>query len=270
MALTLGINLSVGRASTDISVPLLVGEQDVIDLAPSFWVDASYANAVKSVDSGSEANATDGQDVNKWVSRVGSGVELAQSTASKRPIFNSSNSDFGDYSTITFDHTADTALFQNASYLGSSGTGGTIFYVAKELGGDANSRIISWGVGNNSNLGHNYSNVAFYVYKPLIGYGGSGSANTIELSPYMAAIVLDGSSSYFTINEGTDVTFSMDSGNSFPSVNPITSVGGYNGATENSSTVAAEYILFDSALSASDVAKVENYLNNKYTGGSGF
>ena len=114
------------------------------------------------------------------------------------------------------------------------------------------------------------SNVAFYLYKPLTNYGGSGSANTIELSPYMAAIVLDGSSSYFTINEGTDVTFSMDAANSFPSVNPITSVGGYNGTIENSSTVAAEYILFDSALSASDVAKVENYLNNKYTGGSGF
>ena len=51
---------------------LIEGEQDVIDLAPTFWVDASSANLVKSVDSGSETAAANGEYVNKWVSRVGS------------------------------------------------------------------------------------------------------------------------------------------------------------------------------------------------------
>ena len=78
---------------------LVAGEQDVIDLGPTLWVDASWADAVKSDDSGSEATATDGQDVSKWISREGSAIELVQATASKQPVFTASNSDFNDYST---------------------------------------------------------------------------------------------------------------------------------------------------------------------------
>lgn len=259
--------LNLGVVGTGHGSNLIAGEQDVIDLAPTFWMDASSADAVKSVDSGAEANATNGQDVSKWVSRVGSGVELAQSTASKRPIFNATNADFNDYSTITFDHTADTALFANASYTGTSGTGATVFYVGKELGGDANARIINWGTEKKASLGHNYSSVPFFFFAPLATYPGTN--DTIELQPYMAAFVIDSSSSFFSINEGTDAAITFSATNHFDS-GGITSVGGYNKTGENSSTVAAEYIIFDSALSAANVAKVETYLKNKYTDGSGF
>ena len=134
--------LNLGVVGTGHGSSLLPGEQDVIDLAPTFWMDASSANAVKSVDSGAEANATNGQDVSKWISRVGSGVELAQSTASKRPIFNATNSDFNDYSTITFDHTADTALFVRMHLTREHQGYATVFYVGKELGGDANAELL--------------------------------------------------------------------------------------------------------------------------------
>ena len=233
---------------------LVTGEQAVIDLGPTFWVDASYADSVKSEDGGSEANATDGQDVSKWISRAGTGIELVQATASRQPIFNASESDFGDHSTITFDANGDTGLLKDARYVDTVGNVGTIFYVGKELNGDAASRIINWSTNSTSNLGTNHGSFAFYVYYPLKTYGSTGT----ETNTYMAAISLNGASSYFSINEDTDETFTAhgymtaDTG--------YTSVGGYGSTAENASTQAAEFIIFDTALSPADVAVVETYL----------
>ena len=244
---------------------LIPGEQAVIDLGPSFWVDASYADAVKSEDSGSEANATNGQDVTKWISRAGTGIELVQATASKQPVFNSSESDFGNYSTITFNATADTLLWKDARYVDTVGNVGTIFYVGKELNGDTNARIINWSTTKQSNLGTNFHGGGdFYVYIPLTTYGSAG----IELSAYMASISVNGASSYFSINEDTDVTFTASS--TMTADTGYTSVGGYGAAGENASTQAAEFIIFNTALSPTDVAVVETYLKNKYKGGGSF
>ena len=267
--IALGLGLGGGKASTASGRPsgggLIPGEQSVINLGPSFWVDASFADSVKSEDSGSEATATDGQDVSKWISRAGTGIELVQSTASKQPVFNSSESDFGGYSTITFNASADTALWKNARYVDTSSNVGTIFYVGKELNGDTNTRIINWSTNSLSNLGTNYSSYAFYVYTPLITYG---SAGTTENDTYMAAISLDGASSYFSINEDTNVTFTASSGQTADT--GYTSVGGYNAAGENASTQAAEFIIFNTALSPANVAVVETYLKNKYKDGGSF
>ena len=113
-------------------------------------------------------------------------------------------------------------------------------------------------------MGHNNGGSAFFIYVPLTA--AYGTADTIELSPYIAGIVLDGSNSYLTVNEGLDLAFSLSATNESDHFDNsgMTSVGGYNSTTENSSTVAAEYIIFDSILSPSDFAKVETYLNNKY------
>ena len=265
-----GLGLGGGATATISGAPagggdnLIPGEQAVIDLGPSFWVDASYADAVKSEDSGSEANATDGQDVTKWISRAGTGIELVQATASKQPIFNSSDSDFGNYSTITFNATADTLLWKDARYVDTSSNVGTVFYVAKELNGDTNTRIINWSTNSTSNLGTNYGAYAFYVYTPLTTYGSTGT----ESNTYMASILLDGASSYFSINEDTDVTFTASS--NMTADTGYTSVGGYGAAGENASTQAAEFIIFDTALSPTNVAVVETYLKNKYKDGGSF
>jgi len=264
-----GLGLGGGRSATSSGAPtggdnLIPGEQAVIDLGPSFWVDASYADAVKSEDSGSEANATNGQDVTKWISRAGTGIELVQATASKQPVFNSSESDFGNYSTITFNATADTLLWKDARYVDTVGNVGTIFYVGKELNGDTNTRIINWSTNSTSNLGTNYGAYAFYVYTPLTTYGSAGT----ETSAYMASISLNGASSYFSINEDTNVTFTASSASTADT--GYTSVGGYGGAGENASTQAAEFIIFNTALSPTNVAAVETYLKNKYKGGGSF
>ena len=245
---------------------LIPGEQEVIDLGPSFWVDASYADAVKSDDSGSEATATNGQDVSKWISRAGTGIELVQATASKQPIFNSSELDFGGYSTITFNSAAATDLLKDARYVDTVANVGTIFYVGKELNGDTNARIINWSTNALSNLGTKYSSFALYVYSPLTTYG---SAGTVEAATYMASISLNGASSYFSINEDTNVTFAASS--DMTADIGDTAVGGTTGGSaEHASTQAAEYIIFNTALSPTNVALVETYLKNKYKGGGSF
>tara|TARA_R110002167_G_scaffold108061_3_gene276113 strand:- start:1471 stop:2301 length:831 start_codon:yes stop_codon:yes gene_type:complete len=260
-----GTSATSGGAAGGGSTPISPYEQAVIDLGPSFWVDASYPNTVKSeqtpVAPATEANATNGQEVSKWISRVGTGIELVQADATERPIFNSSESDFGDHSTITFDATADTLLWKDARYVDTVGNVGTIFYVGKELSGsDGSGRIINWSTNGSSNLGTNHGGKALFVWKGLVTYGSSGGA---EASAYMAAISLNGSSSYFSINEDTDVAWGSANASTTADVG-YTSVGGYGGTGENTSTQAAEYIIFNTALSPTDVAVVETYLKDKY------
>tara|TARA_R110000787_G_scaffold179597_1_gene291475 strand:+ start:649 stop:1476 length:828 start_codon:yes stop_codon:yes gene_type:complete len=266
-----GLGIGGGASATSSGAPggggggLIPGEQAVINLGPSFWVDASYADAVKSDDSGSEATATNGQDVSKWISRAGTGIELVQATASKQPIFNSSELDFGGYSTITFNSVAATDLLKDARYVDTVANVGTIFYVGKELNGDTNARIINWSTNSTSNLGTNYGAADFFVYTPLVTYGSTGS----QLNAYMASISLNGASSYFSINEDTNVTFAASS--DMTADIGDTAVGGTTGGSaEHASTQAAEYIIFNTALSPTNVALVETYLKNKYKGGGSF
>ena len=233
---------------------LVDGEQDVIDLTPSAWWDASYSGAI----------TESGGAVSVWTSREGNDIELVQATGSKQPTFTASNSDFDDYSTLSFDSTADQWIGIDARYVDTSGNVGTIFYVGKEQNGDSAARIVNWADNGKSNIGTNHGSTALFVYNPVQGFGTAGD----QLSPYMAVVSINGSSSYASMNEGTNATFTANADMTENTGN--TSVGGYGGATENSSTIAAEYIIFNTALNATNVAKVETYLKNKYTGGSGF
>ena len=234
---------------------LIDGEQDVIDLEPAAWFDASYEGAI----------TESGGDVSKWTSREGNDIELAQSTGSQQPTFTASNSDFNDYSTLSFDSTANQWIGIDARYVDTSGNVGTIFYVGKEQNGDTVARIVNWSTNGNSNIGTNHTD-DFFLYNPVVNIGATGSP---QLSVYMMVVSIDGSSSYGSLNEGSDVTFTANA--KMTADIGYTSVGSYPGTTtENSSTIAAEYIIFNTALSSGNVAKVEAYLKNKYKDGGSF
>ena len=106
-------------AAPAVASSLVDGEQDVIDLTPSAWWDASYEGAI----------TESGGAVSVWTSREGNDIELVQATGSKQPTFTASNSDFDDYSTLSFDSTADQWIGIDARYVDTSGNVGTIFYV---------------------------------------------------------------------------------------------------------------------------------------------
>jgi len=251
-----GGTFAAAAAAPAATSSLVDGEQDVMDLAPAGWWDASYDDAVEK-DSGV---ASDGEDVAKWISREGNSIELVQATASKQPIFNASNSDFNDYSTITFDSTADQWLGKDTRYVDTSGNVGTIFYVGKEQNGDSVARIVNWAFNGQSNIGTNYGSKALFSYNPVAQFGTLGD----QLNAYMAVVSIDGASSYSSMNEGTNVTFTANANMTVDS--GYTSVGGYGATTENASTIAAEYIIFNTALIPDNVATVETYLKNKYDG----
>jgi len=233
------------------SGPTLVeGEQDVIDLEPAAWFDASYSGAI----------SESGGDVSKWTSREGNDIELVQATGSKQPAFTASNSDFNDKSTLSFDSSADQWIGIDARYIDTSGNVGTIFYVGKEQNGDSVARIVNWSTNGKSSIGTNFGSTALFAYQNLKGFGTAGD----QLDPYMAVVSINGSSSYASMNEGTDATFTAHAAMTADTGN--TAVGGYGGSGENSSTIAAEYIIFNTALNGTDVAKVETYLKNKYDG----
>ena len=252
---------SSGATGGDDGIP---GEQDVIDLGPEAWWDASYADSVKSDDSGSEATATDGQDVTKWISREGNDEEIVQATASKQPTWDEVNSDFNDRSTLRFTASASTLIQNSSVYVDGSGNVGTIFIVGKCDGapGAAN-RIANWG-DTQGNLGVNFDGGSFFVYKTAsaswqefpVGVTGQ------EQALFMVGVHLDGASSYGSSNEGTNVAFSAGAGLT-PS-SGVTALGRYGGNTPDWD--CAEYIIFNTALNATDFAKVENYLKNKYDG----
>jgi len=241
---------STGGGGGDSGPVLLDGEQDVIDMEPTAWFDASYSGAI----------TESGGDVSKWTSREGNDIELVQATGSKQPAFTASNSEFNDYSTLSFDSTADQWIGIDARYVDTSGNVGTIFYVAKEQNGDGAARIVNWSTNGKSNIGTNHGSTALFVYQNLKGFGTAGD----QLNPYMAVVSVNGASSYASMNEGTDATFTAHAAMTADTGN--TAVGGYGGGGENSSTIAAEYIIFDKVLSPTDVAKVEVYLKNKYDG----
>ena len=241
-------------APAGTTVSLIEGEQDVIDLAPAAWFDASYDGAI----------TESGGAVSKWTSREGNDIELVQATGAKQPTFTASHGDFNDYSTLSFDSSADQWIGIDARYVDTSGNVGTIFYVGKEQNGDSVARIVNWAFNGKSNIGTNFGANALFVYNPVKGFGTAGD----QLSVYMAVVLINGSSSYCSMNEGTDATFTAHADMTTDSGN--TSVGGYGGASENSSTIAAEYIIFNTALSTGNVAKVEEYLKNKYKDGSSF
>ena len=91
MPLGLATSLGLGAprsATSSGTIPDsgIAGEQDVIDLGPAAWFDASYSGAI----------TESGGAVSKWTSREGNDIELVQATGSKQPTFTASNSDFDD------------------------------------------------------------------------------------------------------------------------------------------------------------------------------
>ena len=184
---------STGGGGGDSGPPLVEGEQDVIDLEPAAWFDASYSGAI----------SESGGDVSKWTSREGNDIELVQATGSKQPAFTASNSDFNDKSTLSFDSSADQWIGIDARYIDTSGNVGTIFYVGKEQNGDSVARIVNWSTNGKSSIGTNFGSTALFAYQNLKGFGTAGD----QLDPYMAVVSINGSSSYASMNEGTDATF---------------------------------------------------------------
>ena len=233
---------------------LVDGEQDVIDLEPAAWWDASYDGSIE----------LNGATVSGWTSREGNDIKLVQVCAAEQPTFNASNADFNDYSTLSFDSTADQWIGINARYVDTSGNVGTIFYVGKEQNGDTNARIVHWAHNGQASMGTNYGSKNLFAYANIVSFGPTTSVTEDQLDPYMAVILINGSSSYASMNEESDVTFTAHANMTVDSGN--TAVGGTGGTTENASTIAAEYIIFNTALIPDNVAKVEAYLKNKYDG----
>lgn len=230
------------------------GEQDVIDLEPAAWWDASYADSV----------THSGGAVSSWMSREGNEAELVQGTGSAQPTFDEVNADFNDLSTLRFTTSASSVIQNSSVYIDGSGNVGTIFIVGK-CGVTPSSayRIANWG-DTQGNLGVNFDGGSFFVYKTASASWQEfpvGVTNQ-DLALFMVGIHLDSASSYASSNEGTNVAFSAGAG--LTPASGVTALGRYGGTTPDWD--CAEYIIFDTALDATDFAKVETYLKNKYDG----
>jgi len=246
-----GTFAATAAAPAASSSTLVEGEQDVIDLGPAAWWDASYEDSV----------THSGGAVSSWMSREGNDAELVQGTGSAQPALDEVNSDFNDLSTLRFTNSASTVISNTTVYVDSTSDVGTIFLVGK-CDGTAPSvgRLVNWGLANKGNIGVNHASQAFFVYEPVSSGGGvNGGA---EESLFMVGVHIDGSSSYWSVNEGTNTTFTASA--NLTSASGVTAVGRHGGNTPDWD--CAEYIIFNTALDDSDFATVETYLKNKYDG----
>jgi hypothetical protein len=262
-----GLGLGVGAAATSSGAPGgdsgIPGEQDVIDLGPAAWWDASFADSVTYVCAGDPEVCS----VSKWTSREGNAAELVQASASEQPTFDAVNADFNGYSTLRFTNSAATVIQNSSVYIDGSGNVGTIFIVGKcGVTPVAAYRIANWGHATTGNLGVNFDGGSFFVYKTL---GASAwqefpvGVTNQDLALFMVGIHMNSTSSYASSNEGTNVAFSANNTFLTPATG-ATGLGNIGGNTPDWD--CAEYIIFDTALSDGDFATVETYLKNKYDG----
>ena len=223
----------------------------VIALGPAAWWDAAIGITISG-----------GTSVSGWTSREGNDIELTQGSAGLQPTRNSSNSDFNNLPTVHFDKTAGSVIEISSSYVDTSST---IFLVGKCDGTpDTNGRrIANWGTTGTGNLGVNFSGHDFFIYKNTAGsWGAAGGTSNLDESLFMIGLVMNGGSSYSSVNEGTNVVWAP--GASMTASSGTTALGAEGGSTPDWD--CAEFIIFDEALSDANFAIVEAYLKQKYNG----
>jgi len=206
--------------------------------------------------------------VSAWKSELGN-VTLSQGTASRQPVYQSTNTPAGNFNFnpfIQFIQTNTSYLFTSSTSPDLLGTAGTIFMVVNTYGGRGP-----------TGLTYMASSSYRYQVKPgfrmQTGSGGLGyTADYYEtLVPYTAPlpnsyiITSRGNGSvYGGRKNGTAVPLTNNADGTYnPAVNSGFYIGG-NATSEPFNGGMAEVITYNTTLSNADVNKVESYLALKY------
>ena len=204
------------------------------------WLDASDSSSVTH-----SSNA-----VSQWSDKSGNGIHATQSTASRKPTFNSTGTN--GKSVIDFDGSSD---FLNASGL-SITQSYTFALVAKTNNNSTGRDFLFDGVGNNRSI------IALDNSGKVQMWATSwGNTNLNTPSGYFVmTAVFNSSSSSLSLN-GTSVT-GLNTGTS--NLSGGIRIGAHKDTSDFLKGSIAEFFILDETSNANTIAKVEGYLAHKW------
>ena len=224
-----------------------------LTLSPSLWLDASDTTTLYDATSGGALVAPDG-GVARWQDKSGNARHATQVTAGARPLRKSAI--LNGKSVLRFDG-VDDVLGHPLGVVGDN----TVFMVVKSTAVGGGTRILFSATSPNDSLNvylreDNAANWGVYRISGLKSSGQSviGAYKIISTQSV-------GANGSFTQN-GTLIPFT-DTG-FYSDANLRRGIGGNGFGAENFNGDIAEILVFPTALSTTDRAKVESYLNLKW------
>jgi cytoskeletal protein CcmA (bactofilin family) len=269
---------NIPAASSGIEHVILT---QVAGVGPTCWFDAEQADSLEA--RGLTHSPVDGEHVARWWSRHVDGQKPADSTTTgmlqmsnnSQGKYIASDSNFNNKPTIDFSgsniNSANPSPWMGIgkTFVDKGNNVGTIFYVGRVLSNVGSLPVIfNWSTNGSSRFGHGHTG-HFYMFGPPLTNidvtAGDPTSGGGVGTPFMVTINLNGAASYVQINRETSIPFSAGS-DMTGNFSSMTAIGG-NGSNYSHS-VAAEMIIYDTALGNADVADVQSYLETKLAGGS--
>jgi len=209
------------------------------------WYDASDASTI--TDAGAGA-------VSQWTDKSGNARTLTQGTAGSRPTTGTRTQN--GRNVLDFDGSAD---YMSASSAFTQGTSDTVFVVClNDDGADSTSQVV-YNSDDVSNAHCRLLKVSTNVWRATSG--AALDAGTPNTSAHLLAGVFNGTSGSSLRLDGTSIATGSTGTNSAS----VSSHVGRNGAgTAYWDGWVAEILHYDSVLSATDIARVEAFLNAKW------
>jgi hypothetical protein len=226
------------------------------------------------------ASMVDGDPIQRLVSKDVGAYEFVQTTAAKKPTWDESNADLNNRPTIVFDGTDD--LLQYVSNL-TTATSGTLFFVTRPsaVHAAASDTVLASADEASANdvlqVGHHYvaatPNALVYSLAAAAGTGVRGSTE----------VTADANQLFTFQSSGTAWTMRRNGAAETLTVIAGSNTGNWFGDSANRDNVTlgalvynsgsgegymqgalAEVLVYDSVLSAADIAAVESYLARRY------
>jgi len=245
----------------------LYNDSDITALSPHLWLDGAggyfYDDELKT-----SLVSNHGQQVGTWADRSGNGFDFTQATATSRPtIIN----DFGPTNKTFLLYDADQLSFTGTTSSEIPGAGSTMFFVL-HFGVVSGDYILS-SSDSSTRIRSTASTILGTLFFHCQNYAGTANSstylatNTNDVLSYKVGIVAFrfGASLAESFVNGTTQT---DTETSIGTGNVLT-----NGVTydlfdttvgPSQPNMLGEYMVYDSALSDTDMNTVTNYLGKKY------
>lgn len=242
----------------------LYNDSDITALSPHIWLDGSggyfYDDQLKS-----NSVADDGEYVGTWEDRSGNGFDFSQSTATLRPRI---LKNFGAKNATMLSYSGEQLVFTGTASSQIAGAGSTMFFVL--YSSLTNADYILFSSDTTTRIASRSGD-----YLQAFNYAGTSSSsnylktdagNTDLLFNLCIYAIRMGSSLGESFVNGTT---QADTETTIPTGTLFTSGVTYD--LFDSTTVVdapnllGEYMVFDSALSDSDMNTVTNYLGKKYS-----
>lgn len=247
----------------------LYNDSDIIALTPHIWLDGAggyfYDDAAKTT-----LLSDDGDYVGNWADRSGNGFDFTQTNGGLQPRI---LKNFGAKNATMISYDADVLAFTGTASSQISGAGSTMFFVLYNsmttgdyilFSNDQSTRIRST---QNTSTGTYYFNPQNYAGTATSSSYLRTDQNTEQLRSKLAiyAIRMGASLAESFVNGTTqeDTETTIPTGTLF--TNGVVYELFDNSVAVDSPNLLGEFMVFDSALSDTDMNTVTNYLGKKYS-----